>query len=118
MAQLYKLCFFVPLAQAEVVKAAVFAAGAGRLGRYDRCSWETLGTGQFRPLAGSHPCIGAAGQVTRAEELKVEMVCEEGCLHDVLQALLAAHPYEVPAFEYWPVNPRFPGSASVSPVLI
>lgn len=118
MERLYKLCFFVPVAQAEAVKAAVFAAGAGRLGRYDCCSWETPGAGQFRPLAGSHASIGTIGQVTRLAELKVEMVCREDCLHDVLQALLLAHPYETPAFEYWPINrplPAPPGAATAHP---
>ena len=108
MERLFKLSFFVPAAQAEAVKAAVFAAGAGRLGHYDLCAWETAGTGQFRPLPGSHPTVGATGEVARMSELKVEMVCGEGCLQRALQALVRAHPYETPAFEYWPINPRLP----------
>ena len=101
---LVKLCFFVPTEHAETVKTAVFRAGAGRLGAYDHCSWETPGTGQFRPLAGSRPFIGAAGRVERVAELKVEMVCAAACLPQVLAALRASHPYETPAFEYWPIN--------------
>ncbi|MEH6542063.1 MAG: hypothetical protein V7748_18580, partial [Halopseudomonas sp.] len=52
---MYKLCFFVPASHVEQVKQAVFAAGAGRLGNYDSCSWQVLGQGQFRPLSGSEP---------------------------------------------------------------
>lgn len=111
---LFKLSFFVPVAHAEAVKAAVFAAGAGRLGAYDSCSWETAGVGQFRPLAGSRPFIGATGRVERVAELKVEMVCEEACLARVLAALRAAHPYETPAFEYWPINPPLAGDSAPS----
>lgn len=103
--RLFKLCFFVPSDHAEAVKAAVFAAGAGRLGQYDGCSWETAGTGQFRPLPGSRPCVGTAGRLERVSELKVEMVCAAACLPGVLDALRRAHPYETPAFEYWPINP-------------
>ena len=53
--------FYVPTANAETVKNAVFEAGGGRIGNYDRCCWQTTGTGQFRPLAGSQPFLGEAG---------------------------------------------------------
>ena len=68
---MYKLCFFVPDSALERVKEALFAAGAGRIGDYDRCCWQTLGTGQFRPLAGAEPHIGSVGQEERLSVWKV-----------------------------------------------
>jgi hypothetical protein len=104
-ASLYKLCFFVPAEHAGQVKEAVFAAGAGRLGRYDRCCWETPGRGQFRPLPGSRPAIGAIHELEQVDEWKIEMICDAAALPRAIAALRDAHPYETPAFEYWPINP-------------
>lgn len=98
-----KVCFYVPASHVEAVKDAVFAAGAGRLGNYDRCCWQTAGQGQFRPLPGSHPHLGEHGKVHVEPEIKVEMLCQDDCLEAVIAALKRAHPYETPAFETWPV---------------
>jgi hypothetical protein len=98
---MYKLCFYVPATHLEVVKDAIFAAGAGRVGDYDRCAWQVLGEGQFRPLAGSKPFIGQLGQVETVAEYKVETVCEDDVVPAVVAALKAAHPYEEPAFQVW-----------------
>ncbi|MEM5947585.1 NGG1p interacting factor NIF3 [Spirochaetia bacterium 38H-sp] len=98
MADLYRFEFYVPVSHAEEVKAAVFSAGAGRYEGYDMCAWETRGTGQFRPLAGSNPFIGSYGAVEKVEELKVECVCEASVMPDVLRAFFEAHPYEEPAY--------------------
>jgi len=98
---MYKLCFYVPETHLENVKAAVFAAGGGRVGRYDSCCWQTLGQGQFRPLAGSQPFLGSEGQVEQVKEWKVEMVVGDELIHDSVKALKRAHPYETPAFEVW-----------------
>ncbi len=54
---MYKLAFFVPVEDAESVKEAVFETGAGRLGDYEACCFQTRGTGQFRPLEGAHPIL-------------------------------------------------------------
>ena len=94
-----KLCFYVPVTHLEAVKTAVFDAGAGRIGNYDACCWQTLGQGQFRPMAGSKPFIGSEGEVEQVEEYKVEMVCEKSVIVEVLKAFKAAHPYEEPAFD-------------------
>lgn len=95
---MYLISFYVPLDHAEKVKNAMFDAGAGRIGAYDQCAWQTLGQGQFRPLEGSSPFIGVTDQVERIDELKVEMVCKDDYLQPVLVALRKAHPYETPAF--------------------
>lgn len=96
---MYKLVFFVPINDAEVVKSAVFAAGAGRIGLYSDCCWQTAGTGQFRPLDGSDPYIGHPGEIERVEELRIEMVCADEYIREVVAALRKAHPYEEPAFD-------------------
>ncbi|WP_447742569.1 NGG1p interacting factor NIF3 [Pseudomonas laurentiana] len=98
---MYKLAFFVPASHVEVVKAAVFAAGGGRIGDYDHCAWQTLGQGQFRPLDGSQPFLGQAGQVEVVEEWKVELVVADELIVQVVAALKHSHPYETPAYEVW-----------------
>ncbi|MGN8275186.1 NGG1p interacting factor NIF3 [Pseudomonas sp. SMV71] len=98
---MYKLCFFVPPSHVDVVKSAVFAAGGGRIGDYDRCAWQVLGLGQFRPLDGSQPFIGEVGQVEQVEEWKVELVVADELIEGVVKALKQSHPYETPAYEVW-----------------
>lgn len=92
------ISFYVPIKDAEKVKNAMFQAGAGRVGNYDYCSFETKGTGQFRPLSGSRPAIGAEGTLEMVEELKVDMVCEDNVVREVIAALKKSHPYETPAY--------------------
>ena len=98
---MYKLSFFVPEADVDLVKAAVFKAGAGRIGDYDHCCWQVLGQGQFRPLPGSQPHIGQQGAIETVAEYKVEMVCDDSLVTAAVDALKQAHPYEEPAFEVW-----------------
>lgn len=98
---LYKLCFFVPDSHLEPVKAAVFAAGGGRIGDYESCSWQTLGEGQFRPGPGADPYLGTAGQLEKVSEWKVEMVVADDVVQAVVTAMKRAHPYETPAYQVW-----------------
>ncbi|MBM7332796.1 MAG: YqfO family protein [Alcanivorax sp.] len=97
----YKLCFYVPEDHAEAVKTAVFEAGAGRIGNYDRCSFQVRGQGQFRPLEGSHPHLGEHDKVETVDEFRVEMICTDDHLKAALSALRLAHPYEEPAIDLW-----------------
>ncbi|GGG55711.1 hypothetical protein GCM10011403_11050 [Pseudohongiella nitratireducens] len=94
-----KLTFFVPEDHAESVKQAVFDAGAGRIGDYEHCAWQCLGTGQFRPMQGANPFLGKVGDLETAPELRVEMVCEDHCIEAVIKALKSAHPFEEPAYD-------------------
>lgn len=96
---MYKLCFYVPPSHLESVKNAVFDAGAGRIGDYDRCAWQCLGQGQFRPLAGSQAFVGSQGRVEVLPEYRVEMVCADQCVEAVIKALKGSHPYEEPAYD-------------------
>ena len=100
----YRLDVYVPDSHVEAVKTAIFEAGAGYFGNYDSCCWQTAGDGQFRPLDGSHPFFGESGRVEHVKEWKLEFVVAETVLEAVLTALKESHPYETPAFQYWPVN--------------
>ncbi len=99
---MHRIAFYVPKSHLDAVKSAMFAAGAGKIGQYDCCAWQTRGSGQFRPLAGSDPFLGQHDQLQQEEEYKVEMVCEDTALKSVLQALVQSHPYETPAYEAYP----------------
>ena len=96
---MYKLAFFVPSSHVEPVKNALFAAGAGRIGAYDHCAWQVLGQGQFRPLDGSQPFLGRAGEIESVEEWKVELVVADELIRSAVAALKSSHPYETPAYE-------------------
>lgn len=95
---MYLLSFYVPIDQADDVKGALFAAGAGRMGSYDSCAWQTQGQGQFRPLSGSNPFIGQKDKLEYVDEVKVEMVCHDDVIREAIKALIEAHPYETPAY--------------------
>lgn len=96
---MFKLCFYVPESHLEVVKSALFAAGAGQIGNYDSCCWQVLGQGQFRPLQGSAPFIGQQDSVEVVAEYRVEMLCAAAHIKAAAAALLNAHPYEEPAWD-------------------
>lgn len=95
---MFLLCFYVPATHLETVKAAVFAAGAGRYGNYDQCCWQVLGEGQFRPLANSQAFVGELNQLNHLAEYKVEMLCQAALVKPVIHALLTTHPYQQPAY--------------------
>ena len=95
---LCKIEFYVPETHLEAVKNAMFETGAGKVGAYDSCAWQTLGHGQFRPKKSSDPYIGTKGSVETVSEFKVEMVCEGAVLSKVILALKESHPYEEVAY--------------------
>ena len=97
---MYKLTVYVPESHVEPVKDALFEAGAGCYAAYDRCCWQVLGQGQFRPLEGSAPFIGQTGVLESLPEWRVEMLCKDAAVAAVTAALRAAHPYEEPAFDW------------------
>ena len=94
-----KWVIFVPGENAEVVRSAVFAAGAGQIGDYSHCSWTVAGSGQFLPGAGASPAIGAVGALHRLPEDRVEVIAAAAIRDRVLAAMRAAHPYQEPAFD-------------------
>jgi hypothetical protein len=96
-----KLVVFVPAESLDAVRDALFAAGAGRIGDYERCSWYTEGTGTFRSLPGASPTVGAVGEEEHVPELRLETVFPAERRDEVIAALRAAHPYEEPAFDVY-----------------
>jgi hypothetical protein len=95
--------WFVPEEALEATRDAVFAAGAGHIGDYERCSWYTAGTGTFLPLPGADPTIGDVGREERVAELRVETVVPASSAPQVVRALVDAHPYEEVAYELYPL---------------
>ncbi|WP_262964859.1 NGG1p interacting factor NIF3 [Methylobacter psychrophilus] len=100
---MYKLSFYVPEAQLEAVKNALFAKGAGHYKAYDQCCWQVRGEGQFRPLPNSQPTLGQINRLEKVIEYKVEMICTAVVIKEVVQTLLDVHPYEEPAYEVYKI---------------
>ena len=96
-----KLVVFVPAGSLDRVRNALFAAGAGRIGAYERCSWYTEGTGTFFGGEGTAPAVGERGAEERVPELRLETVFPADRQAQVVDALRAAHPYEEPAFDIY-----------------
>lgn len=101
---MYKVCFYVPSSHVDEVKRAMFAAGAGKVGNYSCCAWQSLGEGQFMPLEGSNAYIGEENQLETVQEFKVEMICDASQIKEAIAALKKSHPYEVPAYQMWRVE--------------
>lgn len=96
---MYKITVYIPVTHTESVKQALFAAGAGKIGAYDCCAYQTLGQGQFRPLAGSRPFLGEQDKIEQVDEYRVEVICADDCIKAAIIALKQAHPYEEPAYD-------------------
>lgn len=94
-----KIVAFVPAGHEDAVRSAIAEAGAGLYGRYDSCSFETPGTGRFRPLPGAHPFAGSVDELEEAAEVRIEAVCPEKDVAAVVAAMRRAHPYEEPAYD-------------------
>ena len=96
-----KLIVFVPPEALDAVRDALFAAGAGRIGDYERCCWYTEGTGTFLAGESASPSVGQPGREERVAELRLETVYPAEREAEVVAALRAAHPYEEPAFDLY-----------------
>jgi ribonuclease HI len=99
-----KLVGYVPADVLEPVRDALFSAGAGTIGDYDRCSWSTLGTGTFRGGEGTDPTVGTRGEFEQVQELRLETIVPTHLVDRVCRAFVAAHPYEEPAFDVLPLS--------------
>jgi hypothetical protein len=95
----YKLITFVPAEAVEKVSAALFAAGAGRIGKYSQCSFRSDGTGTFFGEVGTNPTVGQSGKLEQAAEVRLETVVPIARIGEIVAALRASHPYEEPAFD-------------------
>jgi hypothetical protein len=100
----FKLVVFVPVAHGDRVREAMGEAGAGVIGNYAHCSFTVRGIGRFRPELGANPAIGEVGRLEAVEEERIETVCSAASLKAVLAAIRAAHPYEAPAIDVYPLE--------------
>ena len=94
-----KIIIYIPIEYKEKVKNAMFHAGAGTIGQYKNCCFETLGVGQFLPSSKATPFIGKNLELSKIKEYKVEMICNDSCLVAAIEEMKKAHPYEEPAFD-------------------
>jgi len=101
---LLKLVVFVPESHAEQVRTAIIGAGAGHIGNYSHCTFQTAGTGTFLPLEGTSPFSGQPGKLEYAPEFRLETILPEAISRKVIAAMLQAHPYEEVAYDLYPLN--------------
>ena len=101
---LLKLATFVPEEQAEVVRLALFNAGAGAIGNYDYCSFNSQGEGTFRAGENTSPFTGTIGEIHTEKEIKIEVILPVYKKNTVIRALLTTHPYEEPVYDFYPLD--------------
>lgn len=101
-----KIVTFVPRENLGDLRAALATAGAGHIGDYELCSFAVTGTGTFRGRPGTNPAIGRAESFEQVDEVRLEMVCARRALPIALQTLEQFHPYEEPAVDVYPLEPR------------
>ncbi len=102
-ARKYKIVVFVPLKNADELTFKMAAAGAGNIGKYSVCSFRTRGVGTFIGSASSKPLVGKKGRFEMVEEVRLEMICEQNDLDEVINTVYRNHPYEEPACEVYAV---------------
>ncbi|TFJ94096.1 Nif3-like dinuclear metal center hexameric protein [Lentibacillus salicampi] len=102
--KLVKLAVFVPVTHAEQVRNAISEKGAGHIGDYSHCTFQTTGQGTFKPLDGTDPYIGTHGKLAFVDEVKIETILPASKLPPVLEAMITAHPYEEAAYDIYPVE--------------
>jgi dinuclear metal center YbgI/SA1388 family protein len=100
--ELVKLIVFVPRGHEEMVMEALFQF-SGFIGNYSDCSFQSPGTGTFKPLAGADPFIGKVGSREYAEETRIEVLLRKDDVPSALETMIAAHPYEEPAYDLYPL---------------
>ena len=101
---LLKLSVYVPLAQADMVREALFAAGCGNIGNYGSCSYNVEGYGTFKASEGCNPFCGEIGELHKENEVRIDTVLPAYLKNKVISALLKVHPYEEPAYDLYPLK--------------
>jgi dinuclear metal center YbgI/SA1388 family protein len=101
---LLKLITYVPKIHSFAVREALFTAGAGQIGNYDSCSFNVEGIGTFRPNQNSQPFVGEINEFHSENETRIEVILPDYLKFKVLEALLKTHPYEVPAYDFIPLE--------------
>jgi dinuclear metal center YbgI/SA1388 family protein len=106
--QLKKVAVYVPHAQLEQVRQAMFDAGAGVIGAYDSCSFNTEGLGTFRGSSGTNPFAGEPEVFHQEPETRLETIVPASLAAKVVRAMIAAHPYEEVAYDVYPLENNDP----------
>src|SRR5687768_14190660 len=96
---MYFIAFYSPPEHTDSIKEAMFKAGAGKIGNYTCCAWQTSGRGQYMPLPAANPFAGKSETLEQVQEDRVEMVCDSQYIDAAITALRKTHPYETPAFQ-------------------
>ncbi|AXY78809.1 Nif3-like dinuclear metal center hexameric protein [Paraflavitalea soli] len=109
---LKKLYTFVPLAQAEQVRSALFTAGGGHIGQYSECSFGVEGEGTFKGGEGTNPFVGQPGTRHEEKEVKLEVIFPAWLQTALVKALIAVHPYEEVAYDVVELANTHPGMGS------
>lgn len=113
----YKIVVFVPEPDIDEITISMSDSGAGVIGNYSVCSFRIKGTGTFKGGKNSNPAIGKKGNLETVEEIRLEMVCEENILNNVIENMLKHHPYEEPAYEVYEILTGSKINAAVNVVL-
>jgi len=100
----YKIVMYVPEPHADALRDAIGKAGAGVIGNYSHCTFSIKGVGRFKPEKGANPTVGEVGTLEAVEEERIETVCSEEKLKEVLAAIKKVHPYEEPATDVYPIE--------------
>lgn len=101
--KLFKIAVFVPVEHKQAVMAAFNQTGAGYIGNYSDCTFQTEGQGTFKPLEGTNPFIGSKNKLVKTDEVKLETIVPESILSTVVNAMIQAHPYEEVAYDIYPL---------------
>lgn len=102
--KLYKLAVYVPTTHLDMIRNALSEHGAGHIGNYSHCAFQTAGQGTFKPLAGTDPFIGSQNEVAYVDEVKIETIVQKQNLQSVINAMITAHPYEEAAYDIFPLK--------------
>ena len=105
---LQKLFTYVPQKNAETLRNSLFEAGAGKIGNYDSCSFNSAGIGTFKPTEGANPYVGKVGEIHHENEQKIEVVFPTYLRNKIIEALRKNHPYEEVAFDIFDVVNHHP----------
>ena len=109
---LLKLSVYVPTAAADAVRNALFGAGCGKIGNYGSCSYNVEGYGTFEAGEGANPFCGSVGVLHKEEEVRIDTILPAYIKNKVIKALLAAHPYEEPAYDIYPLQNSWQSAGS------
>ena len=96
---MYKLNYYVPTEYKEKTKEALFNLVLGKYENYECCCFQSLGTGQFKPINSANPHIGEVNKIEKVQEYKIEMICNNGLIKEAIKVLKQSHPYEEVAYE-------------------